>query len=124
ARLDGQVQALPSDGAGWQPRTRYTLLRAEQGLAGSAFAGASSQLDFLTPTLSYDDHHVYLSLERNETPLEVAADTPDEADVADIIDHGGPPALQDALVIMDKNEAGRALGQLSGNWHASLLSGL
>lgn len=124
ARLDGHVLALARDGGGWQPHTRYTLLRAEQGLEGSTFSSVASRLDFLTPTLGYDDQHVYLTLKRNETPLETAAGTPDEAEVATIIDHAGPPELRDQIIVMDKQEAGIALGQLSGHWHASLLSGL
>src|SRR5690606_9258620 len=114
ARLAGQVLAQVQ-GGNWQPHTRYTLLQADQGLGGTRFEGATSSLPFLEPELSYDAQHVYLSLVRNETPLEEAGETPSEDGVAEVIDKegGSNPVLQDQIIVMDKPAARTAFQQLS-----------
>src|SRR5690606_8816214 len=69
ASLAGQVLAQAQDGD-WQASTRYTILQADQGLGGTQFDSAGTNLPFLKPELSYDAQHVYLSMVRNETPLD------------------------------------------------------
>lgn len=123
ALLNGQVLAR-ADAGEWRPRTRYTLLHAEKGFSGTTFASAVSTMPFLSPTLSYDDHNVYLRLDRNDTPLDDAAETPTEKEVADVIDEQDNPDVHDKVVVMDKEQARDALSQLSGSWSASLMSSL
>ncbi len=123
ALLDGQVMTRAQAGD-WRPNTRYTLLQAANGLDGTRFASATVNLPFLTPSLSYDDQAVYLSLERNGRPLDEAAETPTEDAVADAVDDGGNPAVRDDIVAMDLPQAREAFGQLSGSWLASIRSGL
>lgn len=123
AKLGGQVRAQAVAG-NWQPSTDYTLLRAEGGLAGTRFSSAHSNLPFLTPSLSYDDRHVYLRLDRNETPLEEVAETPTEEEVAETIDSGGNPDLHDKIVVMDAGQAKESFQQLSGSWQGSVLSSI
>src|SRR3546814_16611596 len=103
--------------------TRYTVLRAEQGLLGTRFASAVTNLHFLQPTLSYDDKHAYLSLHRNATPLDDPAETPTEDDVANTVDQDDP-GVRDDILAMEKEQARQAFRQLSGSWHAAVLSGL
>src|SRR5690606_26842318 len=93
---------------------------------GTRFEGATSSLPFLEPELSYDAQHVYLSLVRNETPLEEAGETPSEDGVAEVIDKegGSNPILQDQIIVMDKPAARTAFQQLSGSWAASIASQL
>src|SRR5690554_774151 len=123
ARLNGQVRAMAGAGP-WQPHTDYTLLHAAGGLDDTRFTSVSSNMSFLTPSLSYDAEHVYLRLDRNDTPLDEVADTPTEKEVADAIDTEDNPDVYDKVIVMDKDQAKEAYRQLSGSWHASVLSGI
>lgn len=123
AKLDGRVLALAKAGD-WQAHTRYTIVRAEQGFDGTRFVSAATNLPFLDPHLSYDSQHVYLSLKRNQTPLEEAGETPTEEEVAHAIDDSDTPGLNDHVIALDKPGAHEALNQLSGNWGASVASRL
>jgi subtilase-type serine protease len=122
AMLHGKVMALAQAGD-WKPGTRYTVLQAGLGFEGTRFESAHTNLPFLDPTLSYDAQKVYLTLDRNDTPLDEVADTPTEDDTADAID-GDNPGLHDQIIVMDREQAKEAFRQLSGSWHASVLSGL
>ena len=85
ALLDGQVMALGLAGE-WQPSERYFVLSAEDGYGETRFASVGSSLPFLTPRLEYEHNNVYLQLERNDLPFEDVADTPDDKEVAEVID--------------------------------------
>jgi subtilase-type serine protease len=122
ALLDGKVIALAQAGD-WKPGTRYTVVQAALGFEGTRFESAHSNLPFLDPALSYDAQKVYLTLERNDTPLDEVADTPTEEGAAGAIDDDNPN-LHDRIVLMDREQAKEAFRQLSGSWHASVLSGL
>lgn len=129
AYLAGTVRTLAANGA-WQPETQFTILSAGGGLAGTRFDTVTSNLAFLTPSLSYDANNVTLTLARNDTPLTDPAETPDEEAVAEEIDDGGPggkspnPDLFDNVVGLDAPTARRAYQQLGGAWLASVQSGL
>ncbi len=61
----GTVQVLASlKGGTYKPSTSYALMTATGGVTGT-FAGVTSSLAYLAPTLSYDPTHVYLTLVRN-----------------------------------------------------------
>jgi outer membrane autotransporter protein len=90
ALLDGRLMALGLAGE-WQPSQRYFVLSAEDGYGESRFASVESSLPFLTPRLDYEHNSVFLQLERNDLPFEDVADTPDDKEVADVIDI--PPDL-------------------------------
>ncbi|QIM48039.1 autotransporter domain-containing protein [Pusillimonas sp. DMV24BSW_D] len=129
AYLAGTVRTLAANGA-WQPETQFTILSAGGGLAGTRFDTVTSNLTFLTPSLSYGANSVFLTLARNDTPLTDPAETPDEEAVAEEIDDGGPggespnPDLFDGVVGLDAPTARRAYQQLGGAWLASVQSGL
>lgn len=123
ALLDGQVMTRASAGD-WQPSTRYAVLQATDGFDGTRFASATTNLPFLTPALSYDEQNVYVSLNRNGTPLEEVTETPTEEDVAEKVDEGANPGLHDDVVVMDRPQAREAFNQLSGSWMASIRSGM
>lgn len=129
AFLAGDVVALAQAGV-WKPSTSYILLRADQGLDGRFDSVAvAGDFAFLEPALSYDADTVILVLARNETPLDEVAQTPDEDEVAkvvekeDVADPGTPP-LRDEVLLLDRASARNAFQQLSGSWSASLLSSL
>ncbi len=140
ALLDGHVMTRAGQGD-WQPTTSYSLLQATEGFAGTRFASVATDLAFLTPTLSYGENAVYLRLDRNGTPLEEGGETPTEEEVGEVIDENeidpqgpgqpvtGPPQkdnqeLHDHIIGMDQPQASAAFNQLSGNWTASVRSGL
>lgn len=123
ALLDGQVLARAEQGD-WKPSTRYTVLYATDGFDQTRFASAATNLPFLTPALSYDDQAVYLSLDRNGKPLDEAAETPTEDEVANVVDQNDNPGVHDEVVVMDQPQASEAFGQLSGSWMASVRSAM
>lgn len=123
ALLDGQLVARAGAGD-WQPSTRYTVLQATGGFDGTRFASAATNLAFLSPSLSYDDQHVYLSLDRNGKPLDEVTETPTEKDVADVVDENDNPGVHDEIVLMDQPQAREAFSQLSGSWTASVRSAM
>lgn len=90
AALDGNVSVLAQAGV-WSPTTSYPILTAAEGLDDTRFAGVSTDLAFLAPSLSYDAHTVTLTLARNDIPVDDVSETPDEKDVGEIIDEEVPP---------------------------------
>src|SRR5690606_14453952 len=85
ARLGGTLQALAENGD-WAPETRYTVVQAQGGLGDSAFQAATTNLAYLTPGLHYDATAAYLTLTRNDRPLDDVLDDPGEDSVGDVID--------------------------------------
>lgn len=124
ALLAGEVAVLAQTGD-WQSRTRYTLLSADLGFDKTTFSSVLVEQDFafLTPALSYDDQRVYLTLDRNDTPLDIVAETPNDDKVADALDDA-KPSIYDDVIVLDKTGARTALRELSGSWSASLRSSL
>ncbi|HUH59478.1 MAG TPA: autotransporter domain-containing protein [Candidimonas sp.] len=123
ALLDGAIQARAGAGD-WLPGTSYRVLFAGAGFDGTRFASVGTDLAFLEPSLRYDDHNVYLRLDRNGVPLDDVAETPTEDDVADVVDQDEVPGIKDEIIVMDGPQAQEAFRQLSGSWFASLRSGL
>lgn len=149
ALLEGEVAVLAQQG-GWQASTSYSILNARGGLADSRFAGVSSDLAFLTPSLAYSADTVTLTLMRNDTPIDEVGETPDEEEVGEVIEETVPPdepgkdideavppdgvvdagrdppkanpELNESIVGLDKDDARLALQQLTGSWNASVLS--
>ena len=60
----GRVQVLAQSGT-YAPSTAYTILTATGGLASTTFNGVTSNLAFLTPSLSYTANNVTLTLVTN-----------------------------------------------------------
>jgi subtilase-type serine protease len=121
ATLNGKVATRIAEGP-WQPETRYTLVSADGGLQGS-FAGATAALPFLQPHLSYDTTHAYLTLTRNDTPLDSAIDEPTSNDIGDAVDeltdHTTAP-VRNAVLTQNSNGARDLLNVLSGKWVPSV----
>jgi uncharacterized protein with beta-barrel porin domain len=62
ATLAGTVQ-VSAGSTNYLPSQRYTIVNALGGVSGT-FSGVSTNLFFLTPSLSYDSNNVYLTLEQ------------------------------------------------------------
>ena len=58
---DARVQVLAQSGT-FAPSTQYTILTAAGGLGGTTFGSITSDLAFLTPSLSYTANNVMLTL--------------------------------------------------------------
>lgn len=69
ATLEGGELMTLSNDAAWSVARDYTVLSAQGGLSGE-FATVSSNLDYLTPTLSYTNTDVQLSLTRRNAEIQ------------------------------------------------------
>jgi outer membrane autotransporter protein len=115
----GTVQVLAENQA-YARQTRYTILTANGGVSGT-FANVTSNLAFLTPTLSYDPNDVFLTLNRNDTTFSSVAQTPNQRAVAGALDRSPlfSPLVQ-AVVNLTGASALRAFDALSGEVHGSV----
>jgi fibronectin-binding autotransporter adhesin len=123
----GTVNVLAQNGA-YAPSTKYTILTAEGGgLGGSnTFAGVTSNLAFLTPTLTYDAKDVFLTLMTNGTAgggfgFVSAAQTRNQLAVAGALDASPvSSSLVTALLNQTANGARAAFDALSGELFGSV----
>jgi outer membrane autotransporter protein len=113
-----EVIALPGSYGG---KTTYTILSAQQGVTGT-FAGATSNLAFFTPTLSYDADDVFLTWSRSGYFSSVAQ-TANQRSVATALDQGplSNPLVQ-AVLFQTTGGALAAFDALSGEIHGSVQS--
>lgn len=110
----------------WKPSTRYHLLSAAGGVNGT-FSGATSNLAFLDPTLSYDANNVYLTMARNDVSMpdiELAFPdvvvNPNQKQVAGAVEAlGEGNAVYDAVVRLEVPQVVPAFDSLSGEVHAA-----
>jgi subtilase-type serine protease len=119
ALTGGTVQVLAQNGT-YARQTRYTILTATGGVSGT-FAGATSNLAFLTPTLSYDPNDVFLTLNRNDITFASLAQTPNQRSVAGALDQSPPSSrLVQAVLNLTGASALQAFDALSGEVHGSV----
>ncbi|WP_432285537.1 autotransporter-associated beta strand repeat-containing protein [Aminobacter sp. BA135] len=115
----GTVQVLAGSG-NYAPSTQYTILTAATGVLGQ-FASVTSNLAFLTPTLTYTSNAVGLSLDRNDIKFTDIAATRNQFAAAGAADKlGNKHAIYKAIVNLDKDTARKAFDALSGEVHASV----
>ena len=120
ATLNGGTVNVLAGAGNYRPQTDYTVLSATGGVSG-AFAGVTSNLAFLDPSLSYDAGNVYLRLRRNDisfagiglTANQVAVGGPTEA-------LGWNSPVFDAVVNLSADQARDAFDQLSGDIHPAM----
>ena len=119
----GSVQVLAGRGS-YQANTTYTILTAAGGRTGT-FAGVTSNLAFLAPSLSYDPDNVYLTLTRNTVSFPSIGGTFNQRQAGagvESLGQGNP--IWNAVVQMDAPTAQAAFNQLSGEVHASAKTAL
>ncbi len=114
----GRVQVLAGNGT-YSPATTYTILTGES--VTGAFDDVTTDLAFLSPTLSYGDDAVTLGLYRNDVDFADVTETPNGRATAEAVRSLGP-ASPVFLGVLPLNADGArdAFGQLSGELHASL----
>lgn len=119
ATIDGGTVSVLAGAGNYKPQTDYLILTAGDGVTG-AFAGVTSDMAFLDPSLSYDADSVYLRLRRNDITFAGVGLTPNQ-----IATGGGVEGLGwgnpvfDAVVNLSTDQARVAFDQLSGEIHAS-----
>ena len=124
ATLKGGTVDVVAHGTNYGTQTRYTILNSTGTLSGT-FGGATSNLAFLTPSLSYDAHDVLLTLTRNSTPMAAVGANANESGVGGVLDvisqgSGGGGALVGSVLGLTRGGAQVAFDQLSGELHADL----
>lgn len=118
----GSVQVVAGTG-NYAPSTRYTILTAA-GVSGT-FAGVTSNLAFLDPSLSSDAANVYLTLTRNNTDFSSVGTTPTQVATGGGVESlGYGNAVYDAVLNLARLQAQAAFDQLSGEIHASTRTAL
>ncbi|MGA4323273.1 autotransporter domain-containing protein [Ectopseudomonas hydrolytica] len=120
ASLAGAVQVLAENGS-YAPSTSYNILSAGQ-LSGQ-FDSVSSNLAFLTPSLSYEGNAVTLTLARNDTSFTSLARTPNQrafAEAAERLDEDNE--VYRTLLDLGEDEVADTFNKLSGDAHASIAS--
>ena len=115
----GSVSVLTS--GNFQPSTSYSILTANGGLSGQ-FAGATTDMAFLDPFLTYSPQNVTLRLQRNEVSFQGIAQTPNQRAAAGAVSALDIGPLYSAVVRLNAANARTAFDSLSGEIHASLKS--
>jgi outer membrane autotransporter protein len=123
----GTVQVLAEQGE-YGLATRYVILSAQGGVGGT-FAGLTSNLAFLTPSLGYTTTEVVLTLARNDVGfvarpgvpgIAVTRNQTGVARVAETLGFGN--RVYDALLSSTVAEARAGFDALSGEAHAQTVS--
>jgi len=119
---NGTVLVRPESG-NYNLSTDYTILTTAGGLGGTTFNSVSSNLAFLTPTLTYDANNVFLNLSRNSSDYASAAGTPNQTAVGTSLDtlfnngDSGLDSIFNNLNILTVQSARQAYDSLSGVQH-------
>ena len=120
---EASVQVLAEEGD-YRPRTNYTILTAGEGVTGT-FGTVTTDLAFLTPRLAYGADTVTLSLLRNDIHFADVAVTRNQTAVAGGVQGlGFGNAIFEEVLVQNAAGAQAAFDSLSGEVHASTLSGL
>jgi uncharacterized protein with beta-barrel porin domain len=111
----------------YQRQTRYTILTATGGINGH-YDGVTSNLAFLTPSLSSDGSSVFLTLLQTANAFETGGQTPNQKAVGRALDTANSSATGDfasvlnALYGLDTMQGAKALDALSGQNYAGFSS--
>ena len=119
ATLGGATVAV-SAGGNFLPRTRYNILSAGGGVSGT-FGGVTTNLAFLTPSLSYDSNDAYLNLARNDVSFSAVAATGNQRALGNALTgvgarptSDGGSAVLNSIYTLSAAGARSAYDQLSG----------
>ena len=125
AVLNGGTVAVMAGNGNYTRGPAYTILKASAGVTGT-FGGVTSNLAFLTPSLSYDADSVYLSLLQSSNAFSKGAQTANHGAVAAALDKannnvsGDFATVLDAFVQLDTQQGPAALNAISGQSYANL----
>ncbi|MBE7369883.1 autotransporter-associated beta strand repeat-containing protein [Ramlibacter pallidus] len=122
--IQGGTVEVQAGGAGYQRNTTYTILRSGGATTGQ-FTNVTSNLAFLTPTLSYSADGVLLNLQSSDVlTYATVARTPNQRAVADYLQAfantpGDAAALIQQIDNMTADQAAASFGSMAGSQHAS-----
>ncbi|MEP9359555.1 autotransporter-associated beta strand repeat-containing protein [Sphingomonas sp. KR3-1] len=114
----GTVRVMPL-GSGYNASTTYQIVSAGGTLTGK-FAGVTSDLAFLAPSLVYTANAVNLVLRRTDIAFEAVAATPNQVAVAKAVQAAGAGTVFSQVLGQDTVGARQAFTQLSGEVYAAL----
>lgn len=118
----GSINVLPSPD--FAVGSAYTLLTADGGLVGAGFDAVNFDSLFVSPVLSDDANHVYLTITQT-TDFAAVARTPNQVAAAGGIQSVASGSLFGAIASLgDADEALRAFDGISGEVHASIKTAL
>ncbi|MEG1451368.1 S8 family serine peptidase [Brevundimonas sp.] len=133
--LQGGNVILKANQGNWNLRSRLTILNSADGIEGK-FDGASSDLAFLTPVLTYQGNSVLMTVKRNDVSIAAAGVTANQRAVGAALDvmvlnntGGGDigtravainPALENAILDGSLSAVREAIPYLTGEVHAGL----
>jgi len=123
--IDGGTIKVLAGAGSYAPTQTYTILTSVDDIYRSADFNVSSNLAFLTPSLTYDTKKVDLTLTRNAASFASVGLTPNQIAAAggvDSLDAGNP--VQGAVLGLSAEQARDAFDQLSGEIHGSAKTGL
>ena len=112
------VQVLAATGT-YARNTAYTILTAAGGVTGT-FSSVTSNLAFLTPSLSYNGTAVDLTLSNNSVTFQSLAVTPNQKATATALNNSSQSSvLYNAVLVQSTAGAQQAFEALSGQLYAT-----
>jgi outer membrane autotransporter protein len=122
AKITGGTVQVLAEAGNYAASTNYTILTATGGVTGR-FSDVTSNLVFLTPSLSYGGNNVILTMTRTATTFPEVAGTRNQASIGFAAEAlGAGNAVYDALVSGTAAEARAGFDALSGEAYAQGLS--
>ena len=118
----GTLNVLASAGT-YAAATHYTIIDAPAGISGN-FSAITSNLAFLTPTVSNTGTTLDLLLTRNTVDFSAIARTDNQRGASLALAGLGAGAINTAVVALDAATARSAFSQLAGELHASAQAAL
>lgn len=115
--LAGTVNVTAANGS-YAQNTTYKIL-SYTGTRTGTFDSVTSDLAFLTPTLSYAPNLVDLTMTRNDASFASVAQTGNQRSVARALDALGSGAVHAAVAGLSATQARSAFNALSGAQHAA-----
>jgi len=109
----------------YMPGQRYMIMTADGGITGT-FGNLSQNMPFVDLGLAYDPRNVYLDTARNEVAFPTIGVTRNQKATAAAVEAlGSGNDVFDTVVLQESEaDARRAFDQLSGELHASVVTGL
>lgn len=98
ATISGGTVDVRAGAGSYQASTQYTILNASGGVTGG-FAAVTSDLAFLTPSLTYDANNVFLRMARNDISFVQVAQTPNQRAAAAALPTGAGASGDMATVV-------------------------
>ncbi|AEH90458.1 autotransporter domain-containing protein [Mesorhizobium opportunistum] len=124
AAINGGTVTVLAGAGSYAPQTQYTIVTASGGRTGT-FTGATSDLAFLDPSLSYDANNVYLTMARNNIDFAGVGPTANQRATGGGVESlGWGNPLYGAVVNLSAPQARYAFDQLSGEIHGSARTAL